>query len=402
MEALLWLLLITPFCLLAVAGSGWVYGRFRPARVRQWSTKRTSPAFPPIDGPQRVAVLIACFRGAGTIGQTVEAALLTGCDVYVVDDGSKQKTPSDRTAEVARAAGATVLELPVNGGKPKALHSAFHQLDLGKRYDAVAILDDDVLIEPDFIERSLEKLEDPSVAIAVGKNITWWPEEHRWNMWLAKRAFSYWNFQLTIRHVQSLFGVMNCISGSNSVYRSSLLEHVLVEKTPYIVDDTYWVLEAQRRNLGGVVYAPRARAHLQDPTNFKDWYSQNLRWLWGTFQGIIGHRVARQASRFDAAYILLMLHWTIYVVSAPVALVAMVVAAHQAPIFLLLFFAGYSFWIVAASIGLRQPRLLVFIVPIIISDFIYRCLFVHALVKAVRQPTVENCVWTSPARITTA
>ena len=69
---------------------------------------------------------------------------------------------------------------------------------------------------------------------------------------------------------------------------------------------------------------------------------------------------------------------------------------------ILVFFAGYSFWIVAASIGLRQPRLLVFIVPIMITDFIYRYLFVHALIKAVRQPTVEHCVWTSPARITTA
>ncbi|GAA1420918.1 glycosyltransferase [Agrococcus citreus] len=402
MEAIPWLLLVTPFCLLAVAGSGWLYGRLRPAKVREWSEKQASPDFPPIGGPKAVAVVIACFRGAGTIGETVRAALLTGCDVYVIDDGSKQKDPADQTSEAARAAGAVVLELVKNGGKPKALYTAFHQLDLSTRYDAVAILDDDVLIEPDFIERSLEKMTDLSVAIAVGKNITWWPKEHRWNVWLAKRAFSYWNFQLTIRHVQSLFGVMNCISGSNSVYRSSLLEQVLVEKTPYIVDDTYWVLEAQRRNLGKVVYAPRARAHLQDPTNFKDWYSQNLRWLWGTFQGIIGHRVGRQASRFDAAYILLMLHWTIYIVSAPVAVGVLVVAAYQAPIFILVFFAGYSFWIVAASIGLRQPRLLVFIVPIIITDFIYRWLFVHALIKAVRQPTVENCVWTSPARITTA
>ena len=97
-----------------------------------------------------------------------------------------------------------------------------------------------------------------------------------------------------------------------------------------------------------------------------------------------------------------MLHWTIYIVSAPVAVGVLVVAAYQAPIYILVFFAGYSFWIVAASIGLRQPRLLVFIVPIMITDFIYRYLFVHALIKAVRQPTVEHCVWTSPARITTA
>jgi poly-beta-1,6-N-acetyl-D-glucosamine synthase len=401
MDVILWMLLIVPFILVAIAGSGWAYGKLRPRAVRQWSHKAASPEFPPLE-QSRVAVLIACFRGAGTIGETVRAALQTGCDVYVVDDGSKRKDPADQTALKARAAGARVLELPANGGKPKALYKAFYELDLNTRYDAVAILDDDVVIEPDFIERSLEKMQDPSVGIAVGKNITWWPHEHRWNVWLAKRAFSYWNFQLTIRHPQSLFGVMNCISGSNSVYRSRLLEQVLVESTPYIVDDTYWVLEAQRRNLGKVVYAPRARAHLQDPTNFHDWYRQNLRWLWGTFQGIIGHRVGRSATRFDAAYVLLILHWTLYILSAPLTVAAMIAAAIQAPIFVLVFFAGYSFWIVIASIGLRKPRLVLFVIPIIVTDFIYRFLFVHALVKALRQPTVEHCVWESPTRIATA
>jgi cellulose synthase/poly-beta-1,6-N-acetylglucosamine synthase-like glycosyltransferase len=402
MDAVLWLMLVVPFALLAVAGSGWLYGRIRPARVRQWSQKKAAPVFPPVQDHTRVAILIACFRGAGTIGETVRAARRTGCDVFVVDDGSKQKDPADQTAFNARAAGATVLELPANGGKPKALYRAFHQLDLGARYDAVAILDDDVLIERHFIERSLEKMEDPSVAIAVGKNITWWPEEHRWNVWLAKRAFAYWNYQLTIRHIQSLFGVMNCISGSNSVYRSRLLEQVLVEKTPYIVDDTYWVLETQRRNLGKVVYAPRARAHLQDPTNFNDWYKQNLRWLWGTFQGIIGHRVGHQATKFDLAYVLLIAHWSLYILSTPLTIVVVIAIAINAPIFLTIFFAGYSFWVVAASIGLRQPRLLLFILPIMAVDIVYRFLFVHAFIKALRQPTVDNCVWESPARITTA
>lgn len=405
MNLLLWLSFIIPVALLLFYFSAVIYGRLRPQQVAQWGQQKASPSFEPIYDYKEVAILIACYRGSGTISATVEAALRTGCDVYVVDDGSKQRKssdpdimPVDRTAETARAAGATVLELTVNGGKPKALYEAYYQLRLNQRYRAVAILDDDVTIKRNFITRSLKKMTS-EVAIAVGKNITWIPHEHRWNMWLAKRAFSYWNYQLVTRNLQSFFGVMNCISGSNSVYRTELLDQVLVEKTPYIVDDTFWVLETQRRNLGRIVYVPKAHAFLQDPTNFKDWYKQNLRWMWGTFQGVIGHNVGRRATKFDVAYMLLILQWIVYVLSAPVAVVVLAISAVVAPWMLLVYMAGYGIWVTAAAIQLRNPRLPLFIPSIIVSDFIYRFVFVHAFIKACKSPTVENCVWESPARI---
>lgn len=402
---LLWLTLLIPVLMLAFVAIAWAYGKLRPQQVLEWGQKRASPTFEPIRDYQDVAILIACYRGSGTIAETVTAALKTGCDVYVVDDGSKQRKlsdpidmPVDLTTEVARAAGAEVLELSSNGGKPKAIFDAYNTLRLNERYKAVAILDDDVTIEPQFIRRSLRKMTN-EVAIVVGKNLTWIPHEQRWNMWLAKRAFSYWNYQLVTRRLQSIFGVMNCISGSNSVYRTELLDQVLVEKTPYIVDDTFWVLETQRRNLGRIVYAPKARAHLQDPTNFKDWYKQNLRWMWGTFQGVIGHKVGRQVSKFDTGYVLLILQWIIYVLSAPVAIVVLTVAAFHAPLLLLVYMGGYGVWVTGAAIQLRKPRLVLFIPAIIISDFIYRFVFVHAFIKACREQTVENCVWESPTRI---
>lgn len=405
MEILLWVSFIIPLVLLLFVLSAGVYGWYNPNRASKWGERKTSPRFQPIDSYRDVAILIACYRGAGTIGETVKAALKTGCTVYVVDDGSKQRKqnesfdPSnDQTAEVASAAGATVLELPRNGGKPKALYEAYHQLQLGSKYKAVTILDDDVTIEQHFITHTLLTMTE-DVAIAVGKNITWWPHKLRWNIWVAKRAFSYWNYQLVTRRLQSFFGVMNCISGSNSTYRVELLDQVLVEKTPYIVDDTFWVLETQRRNLGRIVYAPRARAYLQDPTIFKDWYKQNLRWLWGTFQGILGHGVGRHFTKFDFAYILLIAQWAIYVLSAPVAIVFLAIAIVSAPQLILLYIAGYALWIIIASWQLRKARLLLFIPAIIVSDFIYRFVFLHAFIKALRERTVESCVWDSPARI---
>jgi cellulose synthase/poly-beta-1,6-N-acetylglucosamine synthase-like glycosyltransferase len=194
---------------------------------------------------------------------------------------------------------------------------------------------------------------------------------------------------------------MNCISGSNSVYRTELLDQVLTTPPPYIVDDTYWVLETHRRKLGKIVYAPKARAYLQDPTNFRDWYKQNLRWLWGTFQGVIGHKVGRTWSRFDIAYVTLMCHWAMYILSAPVFVAILIVVAVNAPLVLVTYLGGYGAWVVAAAVQLRRPRLALFIPAIVVADLIYRVVFVHALVKAIRQPTVEACVWDSPMRIKT-
>lgn len=372
------------------------YGYLRPERIRRRDHRRAThhPRYGPVETDQ-VAILIACRNGAGTIAAVVAAARRTGAPVFVVSDAS-----TDGTARQAADAGATVLDLTTNVGKPAALHAGYAHFALGRIFRAVAILDDDVIIAPDFVTETLAVMTD-QVAISVGHNVTWWPSERRWNLWLAKRAYSYWNYQLFLRRVQSHFNVMNCISGSNSLYRVELLDRLLPRQPPYIVDDTYWVLETHRRGLGRVVYAPRATALLQDPTTLRDWYKQNLRWLWGTFQGIIGHRVGRQVSGFDYAYVLLILHWTLYVLGAPLTLWVLATAGPGLGTGLALLLGGQGIWVAIAAWRLKRPQLLLLLPLIMIADLIYRVLFIHAAVKAIRQPTVDRCVWSSPQRIGT-
>jgi poly-beta-1,6-N-acetyl-D-glucosamine synthase len=337
-------------------------------------------------------VLIASKDGERTIAETVRSAV-DQADVYVVSDGS-----TDGTARVAAAAGAHVLELPTNVGKPAALYRAIKTLRLTSRYDALAILDDDTVIAPDFVAEAVGALAQ-GVAIVVGRTITRWPHARRWNVWVGSRAYAYWRYQVTIRRAQSALNALNCISGSNSVYRSTLLDQVLVEATPYIVDDTYWTLETHRRRLGRIVYAPAARAYIQDPTSFRAWYRQNLRWLWGTFQGIRGHRCGRQRSWFDAAYVLLMLDWLVYVLGGGVAIALAAAGLLWSPLWFLIGMpAGYFAWTIPAALCTRKWRLVVMTPFFIVVDWLYRVIFVHALVKTIRQPVVETCRWESPAR----
>jgi poly-beta-1,6-N-acetyl-D-glucosamine synthase len=339
-----------------------------------------------------VAVVIASRNGEASVAETIRS--VSGqADVYLVSDGS-----SDATADVARAAGACVLELAENVGKPAALYRAIEAFALTRRYGVIAILDDDTVVAADFIQEALKALT-PEVAIVVGRTITRWSSERRWNVWLGCRAYSYWRYQLTIRRAQSAFNVMNCISGSNSVFRSSVLEQVLVEKTPYIVDDTYWTLEIQRRKLGRIVYAPRAHAHIQDPTSLRAWYKQNLRWLWGTFQGVRGHRCGRKLSRFDAAYVLVMVDWLLYVVGGPMMVGLITAGLLWDPFWFLVGVPlGYFVWTIPAAVCLKKWRLIPMTPFFIAIDWLYRVIFLHAFVRTLRQPLVPHCRWESPSR----
>ena len=135
--------------------------------------------------------------------------------MFVVSDGS-----TDATANVARTAGAEVLELDENVGKPAAIARAFAHFDIESRFETAAVIDDDTRIEPGFIRHALRSMR-AGVAIVVGKTVSDWTHQVRWNPWVAARAFSYWKYQLFIRRGQSALNVMTCISGSNS-----LLPHV--------------------------------------------------------------------------------------------------------------------------------------------------------------------------------
>lgn len=341
----------------------------------------------------RVAVLVASLNGASTIGETIASAR-GQADVFVVSDGS-----TDGTAEVARATGARVLDLPENLGKPAALYRALRHFRLSDSYDAVAILDDDTIVADDFVEQASAAMGD-DVVIVVGRTITRWEKEgrHRWNVWLGSRAYTYWRYQTTIRRGQSALGVVTCIAGSNSVFRAWLLDEVVLEETPYAVDDTWWTLETQRRRLGRIVYAPAARAWVCDPLNLGDWYRQSLRWNWGMFQGIWGHRVGRHLTRFDVAYLCVIADWFLFVLSLPV-LVGMAVAFHELAWWLAVSYVGGSLlWTGLASLATREWRLLPLSPAIVVIDVVYRATFVHALVKTLRQPRVAECRWTSPAR----
>jgi len=119
------------------------------------STQRTAQKQNPcVQGtsPQNVTVILPAFNEEVSIGSVVLLTRYYADSVIVVDDGS-----SDRTAEIARKAGAEVIVHEVNKGKGAALKTGFAAADdLGA--DIIVTMDSDGQHNPAEIPKLIEPI----------------------------------------------------------------------------------------------------------------------------------------------------------------------------------------------------------------------------------------------------
>jgi len=105
-------------------------------------------------------VLIPAFNEEETIAEVVTAAREAGYPVVVADDGS-----SDRTAEVAAAAGASVVRLEQNQGKGGAYAAGLKLVDT----PYVILLDADLVgLRPEHLQTLLEPVTSGEAEMSVG------------------------------------------------------------------------------------------------------------------------------------------------------------------------------------------------------------------------------------------
>jgi glycosyltransferase involved in cell wall biosynthesis len=111
----------------------------------------------------RVLVIVPAWNEARTVGSTVSAirAQSEAYDVIVVDDGSE-----DTTADVARAAGATVISLPFNMGVGGAMRTGFTYAQRAGYGRAIQV-DADGQHNPEDIARVLDGLRDSDISIGA-------------------------------------------------------------------------------------------------------------------------------------------------------------------------------------------------------------------------------------------
>ena len=110
----------------------------------------------------KLLAVIPALNAEGTIGDVVRNTREQVEDVIVIDDGC-----SDRTADVARAEGATILRHDVNKGKGASLKSGFaYAREHG--YDAVITLDADGQHLPSEIPKIIKAWEETGADLVIG------------------------------------------------------------------------------------------------------------------------------------------------------------------------------------------------------------------------------------------
>ncbi|XXX74773.1 glycosyltransferase family 2 protein [Sorangium sp. So ce134] len=110
----------------------------------------------------RICAIIPAYQAERNVGDVTREALRVsglGGAVFVVDDGS-----SDRTAERARAAGATVLIHPENRGKGAALRTGM-DFALAAGFDVAVTIDADGQHPPEEARRLIEADADPEALV---------------------------------------------------------------------------------------------------------------------------------------------------------------------------------------------------------------------------------------------
>ncbi len=199
-------------------------------------------------------------------------------DLYVVADNC-----TDRTAEVARRAGAFVYERfdEIHKGKGYAMDYLFRRLkDEGKNdYEGYFVFDADNLVDPNFVRemnRTFDQGYDALTSYRNSKNFGANWISSGYSIWFLREA-RFLNFP------RMLLGTNCHVSGTGFLVSAKVIEendgwpfHLLTEDIQFSVDSAI-----QGRRIG---YCDKAVIYDEQPITFRQSWDQRLRWSKGFYQ----------------------------------------------------------------------------------------------------------------------
>jgi len=261
---------------------------------------RRPPRPAPDARPARFAVLIPAHDEELLIGGTIDSILQGdhpegSITVHVVADNC-----SDRTAEVARAHGAVVLERrdPDHPGKGPALTWASQQLDVSP-FDAVALIDADCLVDDAFFRTMSREL-------AAGGRVfqgRYWISNPDETLLTRLMSVTYVMKNLMFVGGQSLLGFSPILMGTGMVFARDAFtargweSHSIVED----IEESFFLIEAGER----IRFVPDAVIRAQEPASLSQGFSQRQRWATGqaSLRGMARKALAKglRTGNFDLA-----------------------------------------------------------------------------------------------------
>jgi poly-beta-1,6-N-acetyl-D-glucosamine synthase len=297
--------------------------------------RRSQPAAEPLRELPTVSLIVAAHDEEAVIERKVRDALAldyprSRLELIVADDGS-----TDRTAELARVAGADlVLEQP-HGGKVAALNAAVGRAS----GEVLAFSDANSFWEPGSLRRLVERLAQPGVGYVCGQLRLEAPDGDN-------QEGLYWRYEMAVRALESrLAGVTAGNGAINAVRREA---YVFLE--PERGQDIALPFRLVKRGWRPV-YEPTAVATERMAATIDDEFARKRRMMtgaWGTMLGggmlsprgygplyafeIGSHRVLRYASPLLhlialAANVAVLGEGTVYAVTLALQLALLIAAA---------------------------------------------------------------------------
>jgi cellulose synthase/poly-beta-1,6-N-acetylglucosamine synthase-like glycosyltransferase len=243
---------------------------------------------PPPAMPPRVAVIVPAWNEASVLGRTLDQLMRLEYPpellrAYVVDDGSDDGTPELIDAKAAQYPGRVVNLRRENGGQGKAhtINHGLRQIQAEDWYEAVLVIDADVIFTPGSLRRMTCHFGDPE----IGAVTAYIKEGSRPSNYMNRFiAFEYITAQAGARRAQNVLGVQACLAGGAQLITRESLEAVGgVVDTTTLAEDTVTTFRIQ---LAGkrVVFEPHAIVWAEEPREVVGLWKQRIRWARGNVQ----------------------------------------------------------------------------------------------------------------------
>jgi glycosyltransferase involved in cell wall biosynthesis len=237
------------------------------------------PNMPPKKVLKKITVLIPCYNEEGGIAEVITSFPMAkirrqGFDVEIViiDNNS-----TDRTAEIARRLGATVIYEPKKG-KGNAMKRGFYAVE--KDTDYVVMLDGDNTYRPEELLRLIEPLDSDFCSVVIGSRLG---GRIAVGSMTTFNRFGNWVYSHLVRHFYSV-NITDVLTGYFAWKREAL-----ERMRPHLVSDGFAIemeMVTKMARLGEEIYAVPISYHpRRGVTNLRPIYD-GTRILWMFFKNL--------------------------------------------------------------------------------------------------------------------
>ena len=289
-------------------------------RTLKYSKQRGRP--PVSYKPRRkLALLLPGHNEELIIAATIKSAIKAGQkkrDIFVVNDASTDDTRNIATELLGKE---NVLNVR-RSGKALAIKKAIKKFNIRQDYQWLHVADADSVFAPNYFSIYRRKISKDYV-VAIG-----FVQSLRGNWISTYRSFSYTYGQHIYRRLQSALGMVSVFPGPVTSFRTDILCKLKIDNNN-VTEDFDITLQVHRKNLGKILYIPKAINYTQDPQSFSDFCKQSTRWYTGFFQGIKEYRIGLGRQRIDIGIGFQLLQTLFFLVQVFVLFPVVMIATHH-------------------------------------------------------------------------